>query len=93
MTEQVRYRVDSKLLKQANEVLREIGMTPSQAVAIFLAQVVKIGGLPFRPSKFPVLEEYGATLADAEVAEAKALNKIEAGRKEGKVVQFTGKLG
>jgi hypothetical protein len=48
--------------------------------------------LPFRPSQFPALDEYGATLAQADAAEASALKEIKAGRKAGKVFEFTGKL-
>ncbi len=47
-------------------------------------------GLPFRPSEFPVLEDYGATLAEAEAAEDKALAEIQAERKAGKVFEFNG---
>lgn len=92
MTEQVRYRIDRQLMLEANEVCREIGLTPSQAVSVFLSQLVKLRGLPFRPSEFPVLEEYGATLADADRAEESALKEIAAERKAGRVVEFTGKL-
>ncbi len=93
MTEQVRYRIDRDLVKRAEEVGREIGLTPSQLISIFFAQLVKLRGLPFRPSEFPVLEEYGATLAEAEAAEAQALRDIARERKAGRVTEFTGKLG
>jgi len=48
--------------------------------------------MPFRPSEFPVLEEYGATLAEADVAETRTLKEIQSDRKAGKVFEFTGKL-
>ena len=48
--------------------------------------------MPFRPSEFPVLDEYGVTLAEADAAEARALKEIHADGKAGKVFQFTGKL-
>jgi len=92
MTEQVRYRIDRELVKEAERVCKEIGVAPSQVVSMLFAQLVKLRALPFRPSEFPALEEYGATLADAEAAEDRALKEIESGRKAGKVVQFTGKL-
>jgi addiction module RelB/DinJ family antitoxin len=92
MTEQVRYRIDRALLKEAEAVCREIGLTPSQVISVFLAQLVKVRGLPFRPSEYPVLEEYGATLADADAAENMALKEIAADRKIGKVFEFKGKL-
>ncbi len=59
---------------------------------MFFAQLVKLQALPFRPSEFPALEEYGATLTDAEAAEARMRKELEADRKAGKVVEFTGKL-
>ena len=66
MTEQVRYRIDKKLVRKAEKLCEEIGISPSQAVSMFFAQMVKVGGVPFRPSNFPALEEYGVTLAEAE---------------------------
>jgi hypothetical protein len=59
---------------------------------MLFAQLVRLRALPFRPSEFPALEEYGATLAEAEAAEDRALKEIESDRKAGKVVRFTGKL-
>ena len=47
MTEQVRYRIKKKLVKEAEKVCEEIGISPSQAVSMFFAQMVKVGGVPF----------------------------------------------
>ena len=92
MTEQIRLRIERSLLREADEVCREIGVSPSGAVSMFFAQLVKLRGLPFRPSHFPALEEYGATLEQATAAEDAALAEIAAGRKAGKLKKFTGKL-
>ena len=92
MTEQVRYRIDKKLVKEAEKVCQELGLAPSQAVSMFFAQLVRVGGLPFRPSKFPTLDEYGATLAEAEAAEAHARRELRADEKAGRLVEFRGKL-
>ena len=73
-------------------VCREIGITPTAAVSMFFAQMVKLRGLPFRPSVFPVLDEFGVTLAQATAAENAALAEIELSRKAGKLETFTGKL-
>ncbi|HEV2392708.1 MAG TPA: type II toxin-antitoxin system RelB/DinJ family antitoxin [Verrucomicrobiae bacterium] len=86
------YRIDRELVKKAEQVGTEIGLSSSQMISLFFAQMVKLRALPIRPSEFPVLEEYGATLADAEVAEDKALAEIQAARKAGKVFEFKGKL-
>jgi len=92
MTEQVRYRINRNLVKRAEKVCDELGMTPTQAVSMFFAQLVKLGGLPFRPSSFPALEEYGATMADAQAAEAKAREELDADERAGRLVPFKGKL-
>jgi addiction module RelB/DinJ family antitoxin len=92
MTEQIRYRINRDLVEQAERVCEDLGLSPTQAVSLFFAQLVKLGALPFRPSNFPALDEYGATLADADAAEDRALKEIQADRKAGKVVRFTGKL-
>ena len=92
MTEQIRLRIDSQLAEEANMVCSEIGITPTAAVSMFFAQMVKLRGLPFRPSDFPALDEYGVTLAQATAAEDSALAEIASSRKAGKLVALTGKL-
>jgi addiction module RelB/DinJ family antitoxin len=92
MTEQIRLRIDKELAEEADEVCREIGITPTAAVSMFFAQMVKLRGLPFRPSDFPALEEYGVTLAQATAAEDSALAEMASSRKAGKLETFTGKL-
>lgn len=92
MTEQLRVRIDRDLIEEADEVCREIGITPTAAVSMLFAQMVKLRGLPFRPSDFPALEEYGVSLAQATAAEASAMKEIAADRKSGKLKPFTGKL-
>ncbi len=92
MTEQVRYRIDRDLVKEVDEVCEDLGVTPTQAVSMFFAQLVKLRALPFRPSGLPARDEYGASMAEAEAAEARALKEIRRDRKAGRVVQFTGKL-
>lgn len=92
MTEQIRLRIDSQLAEEVDVVCREIGITPTAAVSMFFAQLVKLRGLPFRPSDFPALDEYGVTLAQATAAEDSALAEIVLSRKAGKLETFTGKL-
>lgn len=90
--EQVRYRIDKNLVKESARVCENLGMTPAQAVSMFLAQLVKLRALPFRPSEFPALEEYGVTVSEAEAAEKKAIREIQAERKAGRLLEFKGKL-
>jgi addiction module RelB/DinJ family antitoxin len=66
MTEQLRYRIDSRLKKKAERVLDELGCDPSAAISMFYAQIVRARALPFRPSEFPALDEYGATVEEAQ---------------------------
>lgn len=73
MIGQIRIRIDRQLAAEADEVCREIGITPTAAVSMFFAQMVKLRGLPFRPSDFPTLDEYAVTLAQATLAEDAAL--------------------
>jgi addiction module RelB/DinJ family antitoxin len=92
MTEQIRLRIDSQLAEEADQVCREIGITPTAAVSMLFAQMVKLRGLPFRPGDFPALDEYGVTLAQATAAEDSALAEIASSRKAGRLEPFTGKL-
>ena len=65
-------RIDKKLKKQATETLKGIGFDMSSAIKVFLTQVVREQGLPFRPSKDPqkIREKW-----DREVARAIASGK------------------
>jgi hypothetical protein len=92
MTEQIRLRIDSQLAAEANLVCREIGITPTAAVSMFFSQMVKLRGLPFRPSDFPALDEYGVTLSQATLAEDDAIAEIAASRQAGRLKKFPGSL-
>jgi addiction module RelB/DinJ family antitoxin len=92
MTEQVHYRIDRDLVKRAYRVCRELNLSPNQAVSLFFGQMVRLGGLPFRPSTFPALDEYGVTPAQAEAALEEASAYLERERAAGHLVEFTGKL-
>jgi addiction module RelB/DinJ family antitoxin len=92
MTEQVRYRIDKNLVREAGKVFESIGVPPSAAVSMFFAQVVNQRGLPFRPAEFPALEEYGATLGDVVRVEREARAELAADKEAGRLVEFKGKL-
>lgn len=92
MNEQIRLRIDSRLADEAAAVCQRLGITPTAAVSMFFAQMIRLGGLPFRPSEFPALDEYGVTLPQAEAAEEAALEEIKAARKAGKLTEFSGAL-
>ena len=46
-------RLDDGLKERAQAVMQEMGLDLSSAVRMFLAQVVKENGLPFRPTNEP----------------------------------------
>jgi DNA-damage-inducible protein J len=46
-TEQVRVRLEPHIKSQANKILEELGFTMSDAVSIFMRQVISHRGLPF----------------------------------------------
>ena len=92
MTEQVRYRIDKNLVRKAAKVFDAIGVSPAAAVSMFFAQVVHHRGLPFKPSEFPALEEYGATLEEAARAEHNARMELAAEKQGGRLFEFKGKL-
>jgi addiction module RelB/DinJ family antitoxin len=91
-TEEFRVRIDRALVREAKRVADELGTTPGDVVRMLFSQFVKLRALPFHPSEFPALAEYGATLPEADAAEARALKEIRADRKAGKVFRFTAKL-
>jgi addiction module RelB/DinJ family antitoxin len=92
MNEQIRLRIDRRLSSEAAAVCKRLGITPTAAVSMFFSQMVRLGGLPFRPSEFPALDEYGVTLQQAGAAENNALTEIKSARKAGKLTEFSGTL-
>ena len=43
----VQARIELNLKKQGDRVLKKVGLTPSQAINAFYAQIVMQGGIPF----------------------------------------------
>ena len=46
-TEMIRARVEPELKQAAESVLKELGLTPTDAITLFYKQVTLIHGLPF----------------------------------------------
>ena len=46
-TETIRARVEPRLKREAEAILKRIGLTPSEAITLFLTQVKLTKGLPF----------------------------------------------
>ncbi len=47
------FRVDKSIKKQADELFKKLGMNTSVALNMFLAQSVRMQGLPFTPNLLP----------------------------------------
>jgi len=62
-TETIRARVEPRLKRDAEAVLKKIGLTSSEAITLFLTQVRLTNGLPF-PVRVPN-EETKRALRDA----------------------------
>ena len=58
-TETIRARVDPELKSEAEAILREVGLSSSEAMRLFLHQVVSQRGLPFEV-KIPNAETVAA---------------------------------
>jgi addiction module RelB/DinJ family antitoxin len=54
-TETIRARVEPRLKREAEAVLKKLGLTPSEAITLFLTQVKLTKGLPF-PTRVPNAE-------------------------------------
>jgi DNA-damage-inducible protein J len=50
----IRLRVPAQMKSEADEIFRQMGMSMSEAMRIFLGQCINTGGLPFKPhTKIP----------------------------------------
>lgn len=69
-TETIRARVEPRLKRDAEAILKKIGLTPSEAITLFLTQVKLTKGLPF-PLRVPNAETRRA------IREARARKDLE----------------
>ncbi len=67
-------RVDDTLRKEAAHVAQGMGIDLSAAIRLFLAQMVKENGLPFRPSNDPFYS------AQNKAALLRSMEQLEAGQ-------------
>jgi DNA-damage-inducible protein J len=72
-TETIRARVEPRLKRDAEAILKRIGLTPSEAITLFLTQVKLRKGLPF-PVRVPNAETRRAI---REAQEGKNLETFE----------------
>lgn len=52
-TARMQHRIDPKLKKEAENILEEQGIRPSQAITIFYTEIKRTGGFPFLPTPIP----------------------------------------
>ena len=43
----VNVRIDDKIKKEAEDIIREIGLTPSAAINLYYVQIIKTKAIPF----------------------------------------------
>lgn len=76
MNAMIQARVDAKSKKQAEEILKQLGITLNDAVRMMVNQIIHSRALPFQP-KLPAEDEFIAqAVADSE-------DDIKAGRIHG----------
>jgi DNA-damage-inducible protein J len=68
-TAEVRSRIEPSLKEQSAEVLASLGLDMSDAIRLFLRQVVEVQGLPFEVRK-PNRETVAAMIEAREMAKA-----------------------
>lgn len=65
-------RLDDTLKKQAQDVVQRMGLDLSSAIRMFLAQLVKENGLPFRPTNDPFYSTNNQDALRSSAAQIKA---------------------
>src|SRR5438552_17591122 len=66
-TSEIRCRIEPKLKDDAQHVLNRLGLNISDAIRIFLRQVVAVNGLPFRVPQHPSVTTRAAILEARQV--------------------------
>jgi len=66
----IRTRVNQGLKEESERIFQRLGLTTSEAIRIFLAQVRIRGGLPFRVELHPQLDENEDLLLPNEMRQA-----------------------
>ena len=73
----LRIHVDAGLKREARAVAEAMGMDLPTAVRIFLGQMVREKGLPFRPTADPVYNAENVRVMSARLSELKSGKKTE----------------
>lgn len=70
-------RVDSDLKEKAEEVLRQLGISPSSAITMFYSQIIRSNGLPLDLKLLPSEDDFSPEELDTEFE--RRLDKMEEG--------------
>lgn len=74
-TETIRARVEPELKSEAEAILKEVGLSSSEAMRLFLYQIVRQRGLPFEV-KIPNAETIAA-IEELEAGKGVRVNSLE----------------
>ena len=74
-TETIRARVEPELKSEAEAILKEVGLSSSEAMRLFLYQIVRQRGLPFEV-KIPNAETMAA-IEELEAGKGVRVNSLE----------------
>ncbi len=70
-------RVDSDLKEKAEEILKQLGISPSSAITMLYSQIARSNGLPLDLQLLPSEDDFTSEDVDAELK--RRLNRIEDG--------------
>ena len=74
-TETIRARVEPELKSEAEAILKEVGLSSSEAMRLFLYQIVRHRGLPFEV-RIPNAETL-AVIEELEAGKGVSVNSLE----------------
>lgn len=80
-TSAVYARIDTKLKESAEEILSQLGITPSSAIQMLYSQIILLRGMPFEarlPAKIP-MPAAGLTPEQFDAEMQKALDSAKSG--------------
>ncbi|WP_352397452.1 type II toxin-antitoxin system RelB/DinJ family antitoxin [[Clostridium] aminophilum] len=75
-------RIDTKLKENAEGILAQLGISPSEAIKMLYSQIVLVRGMPFQ-SKLPEINHFsaqGITQAEFDAELQKGVDSIQNGR-------------
>ncbi len=75
-------RIDTGLKENAEGILAQLGISPSEAIKMLYSQIVLVKGMPFE-SKLPVVDHFtvqGISKPEFDIELQKGVDSIKAGR-------------